>query len=94
MMGTLLRTMKRRAMTTTDATKTMAPAMPKHNAGSVAKMRPNTSGDKIRAMELIAESIPMTAPRFVGGTHCMSKIGMAGVKSGKPATYTMAAGGT
>ena len=47
----------------------------------------------IRAMEFMAESTPMTIPLRVGGTHCMSKMGIAGVKSGNPATYMKALGG-
>ena len=48
-------------------------------------------GAHILATAFTAESNPMTAPRLFGGTHCMRRMGTAGVKSGMPATYVAAA---
>ena len=52
---------------------------------------PNAMGAHILATAFTAESNPMTAPRLFGGTHCMRRMGTAGVKSGMPATYVAAA---
>ena len=45
----------------------------------------------MRATEFTAESMPITAPRLFFGTHCINSIGTAGVNSGIPATYNVAA---
>ena len=74
------------ATTTAAAAKTTHPAHAKASAGSLANTRPNTMGEMMRAMALMAESTPMTVPRRVGGTHCMRRMGTAGVKRGRPET--------
>jgi hypothetical protein len=52
---------------------------------------PNRNGAAIRAAALTAESAPITAPLCVFGTHCISRMGTAGVNRGMPQTYTAAA---
>ena len=48
-------------------------------------------GVAMRATAFTAESRPITAPRLLGGTHCISRMGIAGVNSGIPVTYSVAA---
>ena len=52
-----------------------------------ANTDPNNTGMIMRADEFIAESKPITAPRDVVGTHCMSRIGIDGVNKGTPQQY-------